>query len=99
MLLLIIKVNTSYYFIHNFSVCLLVIIGFVVQSYVEELLFRGQILTILLKNFNWYIISGILAFTFTFGHALNGGFTIISFVTLFSVFTKNLSFSSGFHFI
>lgn len=93
------KVNISYYFTHNFSVYLLVIIGFVVQSYAEEFLFRGRILTILSKNFNWYISSGNLAFTFTFGHALNGGFTIISFFTLFSVFTKNLSFSSGFHFI
>ena len=102
------KVSISYSFTPNSTVYLLVIVGFVVQSYAEEFLFRGRILAILSKNFNWYISSGIQAFTFTFVHSLNGGFTIISFFTLFffgilmslfSVFTKSLSFSSGFHFI
>lgn len=102
------KVDISYSFTPNPTIYLLVIVGFVVQSYSEEFLFRGQILEILSKNYNWYISSGIQAFAFTFVHSLNGGVTIISFFTLFffgilmslfSVFTKSLSFSSGFHFI
>ena len=92
------KVSISYSFTPNSTVYLLVIVGFVVQSYAEEFLFRGRILAILSKNFNWYISSGIQAFTFT----IISFFTLFFFgilMSLFSVFTKSLSFSSGFHFI
>ena len=102
------KVSISRSFLPNSPIYLLLIVGFFVQSYSEEFLFRGQIFGILLKSFNLYIRSGIQALAFTIVHSLNGGFTIISFFTLFffgilmslfRVFTKNLSLGSGFHFI
>lgn len=91
-----------------FGVWMLYIIGFAIQSFSEEFMFRGYIMPRLAQKYNIYFVLVAQALIFSWVHTGNSN---VSFIGLFNIFliglvfgmfvivTDNIMLASGLHFI
>lgn len=93
---------------NNSLIIMVMLIGFVIQSFTEELLFRDYIYHILSLTFNPFLSCLLQAVIFVLIHTLNNGFSSVPFfnLLLFGLLTEvmflksnNVFMSSGFHLI
>lgn len=101
--------TTTHYIESNTYVLLFIYaIGYMIQSFSEELLCRGYILTQYSKRYNIWISLFLQALIFAALHLANNGLTILAFVNIMlfglifgflTILTNNIVLASAIHFI
>ena len=100
----------TFSFVENIEIGMLIVyaIGFVIQSFSEEFLFRGYMMPRLSQKYNIYFVLFAQAIIFSLVHASNPNVSILGLVNIFLIgmvfgmliiVTDNIMLASGLHFL